>query len=358
MATLTQRIVDANLNRLAEGLRVLEDVARLALDDAALTARLKGLRHELIEGSGESQKPLLAAREAESDVGAELESGAGTKREDLPDIAIANARRSQEALRVLEEFARLPDQSGLQDSATYARARFSLYEIEKQLLSRLWRLEKKTLISGLYVIIDTDALKGRCAIDVARQAISGGASVLQLRDKITPKGTLEKTALELHALCKAYDVLFLVNDHLDIALASGADGIHLGQKDLPVSTARRLLSIDSIIGCSTKTVAQALQAQADGADYLAMGAIYPTTTKVETILVGIERLKEIKAAASLPVVAIGGINRANAAEVARAGADCIAVITAVLAADDVEQATRELVTIFEQTRKETAGRKT
>ncbi len=342
-----QRIIDANLNRLAEGLRVLEDIARFALNDVPLTQELRSLRHQLLKNIKPLERGLLSSRDSAGDIGAGQESPLAPKRETMASLVMANARRAQEALRVLEEFAKLPEMAGLMNSP-YQQARFSLYEIEKKMLSKLWRQEKRQGISGLYVIIDTEVLKGRKEVEVARQAIRGGAKVIQLRDKARPKGDLERIALEMKELCKEHGLPFIVNDHLDIALAAEADGLHLGQKDMSVATARRLLPLDMIIGCSTKTVEQAAKAEAEGADYLAVGSIYPTTTKVETILVGIERLQEIKRTASLPVVAIGGINQGNAAEVVGAGANALAVISAVLAAGDVEEATRQLAHRIEQ----------
>jgi thiamine-phosphate diphosphorylase len=133
-----------------------------------------------------------------------------------------------------------------------------------------------------------------------------------------------------------------MNDDLDIALASGADGLHLGQDDLPVSAARRLLPIDKLIGCSTTTAAEALKAEADGADYIAVGSIYPTQSKKSVTVVGLERLREIREAVSLPIVAIGGINADNAQNVIDAGADAVAVISAILEGDSVERATRKI----------------
>ncbi|MQY55548.1 MAG: thiamine phosphate synthase, partial [Dehalococcoidia bacterium] len=147
---------------------------------------------------------------------------------------------------------------------------------------------------------------------------------------------------KLGEVCAQHDAPFILNDYFDIVLASGADGLHLGQGDLPVSVARRLLPIDKILGCSATTLEEALQAEADGADYIAVGAIYPTPSKAGAIVVGLERLRQIREAISLPVVAIGGIDGENAAAVVEAGADAIAVISAVCGAADVEEAARKL----------------
>ena len=143
----------------------------------------------------------------------------------------------------------------------------------------------------------------------------------------------------------------MVNDYLDIALAADADGLHVGQDDLPVSVARKLLPLGKILGCSTITVEQATKAQSEGADYIAVGAMYPTSSKTSTTtpakVVGLERLRQIRQAISLPLVAIGGITRDNAAEVIAAGADAVAVISAVVGAASPQEAARQIAAKFE-----------
>ncbi len=337
------RLIDANLNRMSEGLRTLEDVARFLLNDATLSAKLKSLRHGLAGEDASLKRNLLSARDSADDVGAFAEADSEAQRQDLPSIVTANARRVEESLRVLEEFAKLPEI--MLESAIFKQARFALYEIERELTAKILRRQKR--IAGLYVIIDPDALRGRDEVEVAQQAISGGAKAIQLRDKNRNKGEILSKARELKALCVQSDVLFIMNDYLDIAIASDADGLHLGQEDLPVSTARQLIPIDRIIGCSTKTIAAALQAQTDGADYVAVGSMYPTASKTDTHVVGLETLHQIREAISIPIVAIGGIDAKNAGEVMAAGADSVAVISAVLGAEDVEEAARQLAQSME-----------
>ena len=175
------------------------------------------------------------------------------------------------------------------------------------------------------------------------QAIQGGATTIQLRDKLLCKKGLLPIAQQLRNLCAEHDVLFIVNDHLDLVLATDADGLHLGQEDLPIKEARKLLAMDQILGTSIRTVAQANTAESEEADYIAVGSMYPTPSKETAEVVGLDRLRQIRQAVNLPVVAIGGITRDNAAEVIAAGADAVAVISAILKAEDVEKATRELV---------------
>jgi thiamine-phosphate pyrophosphorylase len=332
------RIIDANLNRIGEGLRVLEEFARLMLDDAALTQTLKTMRHELVRVDEKIQTQLLQARDSEGDVGMAMKVPGEAKQREVPDTIVANARRVQESLRVMEEIAKV---AGL-DPEKYKQARFTLYTIEKTLLSRVLRQEKIKRLRGLYLVLDTAALRGRSHVAVAAQAIRGGAKIIQLRDKAHPRKELLVMAQELRALCADNDVLFIVNDYLDIALAVNADGLHVGQDDLPVAVARRLLPIDKILGGSARTVAKAAAAQSEGADYIAVGAMYPTTSKTGAEVVGPARLKEIRQAVALPLVAIGGINRDNVHQVLAAGAGAAAVISAVLGAEDIEAASRWL----------------
>jgi len=337
------RLIDANLNRALEGLRLLEDVARFLLNDAEISEQLKALRHELGADDPKLRARLLAARDSTADVGAFAEVPGEVKREDIIAIVTANAKRVEESLRVLEEFAKLPDIA--LNGGRFKQARFAVYEVERKLVSRLLRHHKRA--AGLYVIIDPEALEGRKEGEVAHQAIEGGARAIQLRDKHRSKREIMNVAVELRQLCSCLDVLFIVNDHLDIALVSDADGLHLGQSDLPIAAARRLLPIDRILGCSTSTVEEALQAQTDGADYIAVGSIYPTPSKADSKVVGLDTLRRVKQAVSIPIVAIGGINEENAAEVIEAGADSIAAISAVLGTEDVKEAAMRLTTKFE-----------
>ena len=343
----TLRIIDANLNRIGEGLRLLEDLARLLLNDATLTQQLKTMRHELITSDWSFNQQLLQSRDSEGDVGINIEAPEQAEPRELPIMVVANARRVQEALRTLEELAKIPDTTPKLDSEKFKQARFSLYTIERTLLSRLLRKDKLKGIPGLYVIIDTQALKGRSHIEVASQAIYGGAKTVQLRDKLQSKKELLPIAQQLSNLCTEHNVLFIINDCLDLALASNADGLHLGQDDLPIKVARKLLPIGKILGCSTTTVDQAITAESEGADYIAAGAIYPTSSKEAAKLVGLERLSQIRQAISVPLVAIGGITKDNTAEVLAAGADSVAVISAVLGAESPEEAAQQIAARFE-----------
>ena len=344
MSGETLRIIDANLNRIAEGLRFLEELARLLLNDAGLTQQLKDMRHEMVGGEWQFHQQLLQSRNSVGDVGVNLEASGEEKQRELPASIVANARRVQEALRVIEELAKTPGAN--LESEKFKQARFALYTIEKTLLSRVLRQDKVSSLVGLYVIIDTLVLKGRRHIEVAGQAIRGGAKTVQLRDKLHSKKELLPIARELRNLCAEHGVLFIMNDYLDLALAVDADGLHLGPDDLPIEVARKLLPIDKILGGSACTIERANLIQSEGADYIATGSVYPTTSKEMVEVVGLERLRQIRQAITLPLVAIGGINKDNVAQVRAAGADAVAVISAVLGAEDAEEASRQIVDRF------------
>jgi len=341
----TLRVVDANCNRIGEGLRFIEDIARFLLNDAALSQQLKTMRHDLVKSLSRFGAVLLSERNSEVDVGARTEI---SHQQDLLSLVTANAKRVEQALRVIEELSKLPDLSTTLRSKDFEKARFNLYTLEKELLSRLMRQHKIKQLTGLYVIIDTQILGSKSEVDAARKAIRGGAKVIQLRDKQHAKGELLTIAQKLKALCHKSNVLFIVNDYLDIAIAAEADGIHTGQDDLPLSVVRKELPIDKIIGISTNTLAQARKAEAEGADYVAVGSVFPSPTKASATVVGLERLRQAKQAISIPVVAIGGISRENIGEVMSYGADSAAVISAVLAQKHIESATRQLVKEIEK----------
>ena len=339
------RIIDANLDRTGEGLRLLEDIARFQLDDAALTRQLKNMRHELTTISPPLGRQLLEARHADADIGRNMQAGGQAGHKDIEAAVSANAKRVQQSLRVLEELARTPDID--LDTERFKQARFALYTIERQLISKLLRRDKIQRISGLYVVVDTASLGNRRHAEVARQAITGGAGVIQLRDDESPKKKLLAIADTLREICREKDTLFIINNNLDIALATAADGLHLGQDDLPAAAARRLLPMNKLLGVSVTDVTQAEKAQADGADYVAAGAIYATGSKEGVTIIGLKQLTAIKKAVSIPVVAIGGIDSGNAAAVVAAGAAAVAVISAVLGADSPRQATSQIVKSLE-----------
>jgi len=191
----------------------------------------------------------------------------------------------------------------------------------------------------LYVILDSAAARGRELPALLEAVLAGGCRVVQLREKTVPMAELYPLARRLRERCRQAAALFIVNDRADLALALEADGLHVGQDDLPAAAARRLLRPGMILGVSTHDEPQARQALEDGADYIAVGSMFPTGTKAGFQLVGPDLLRELRPAIPVPLVAIGGITEANVGEVVAAGADAAAVISAVCGAPDPGQAT-------------------
>jgi len=195
----------------------------------------------------------------------------------------------------------------------------------------------------LYVVTDRKISNGLAHAEIARRAAKGGANVIQLRDKHLSRRELYLTALEVRQVTSENGASFIVNDSLDVALAAKADGVHLGQDDLPLEAARRIAPDGFIIGVSVGTVAQAVKAEDEGADYIALSPIFDTSSKDDAGKGrGLEMLKEIKKAVEIPVVAIGGIDKKSLPSVIRSGADGIAVISAVVGQKDIEAAARDL----------------
>jgi len=195
----------------------------------------------------------------------------------------------------------------------------------------------------LYIITDQRISHGKSHFEVAEAVLEGGATVLQFRDKEIGDSEAIEVCQKIHKLTKKKGVPFIVNDRVEIAKAVDADGVHLGQEDMSFGSARKILGKEKIIGISVETVEQALKAVEGGADYLGIGPIYPTATKPDAgKALGIARLKEIRESVNIPIVAIGGINENNLEEVLRAGADGVAVISAVVSAPDITEACRKL----------------
>jgi len=205
---------------------------------------------------------------------------------------------------------------------------------------------------SLYLVTDAGLSRGRSHLEVVRAAIAGGVTVVQYREKEAATRRMVEEARELQELCREAGVLFIVNDRLDVALAADAHGLHVGQDDMPAAVARKLMRPEKILGVSVSTVAEAIQAQRDGADYLSASPIFSTPTKPDAPQpTGVEGLRAIVRAVDTPVVAIGGIKAHNATQLIHAGAAGVAVVSAIVAAEDVEAAARELRAILAAARK-------
>ena len=204
----------------------------------------------------------------------------------------------------------------------------------------------KNFDTTLYFITDSTGFTREEFLFRVEQALKGGVTLLQLREKEKTTREYISLAEKVHALTKKYNVPLIIDDRIDVAMAVDAEGVHLGQSDMPVDIARRILGGDKIIGATAKTVPQALEAYRNGADNLGVGAIYPTTTKVKTVLTSVDTLKEIVKAVPIPVNAIGGLNKSNMHVLANTGIAGVCVVSAIMKADNPQQTAEEIKETF------------
>lgn len=339
------RLLDANLDRAREGLRVVEDWCRFGLDRADLVARLKDLRQRL---GLLHQERYKQARHTAGDVAAGMAHPAQAERLEPAQVLAANCARVQEALRVLEEFGRAEDARLASEAAAI---RYALYDLEVELLRASGSGDqRRAQLRDCRLYLVTSPSPQLPA--VVEAALSGGVRLVQYRAKegssgpdgqpITDAVRLQQ-AQALRELCSRHGALFLVNDRIDIALAVDADGVHLGQGDLPPALARRLLGPERLIGRSTHAISQLRQAVADGCDYVGVGPVNATPTKPGREPVGLDYVRQAAAESAIPFYAIGGIEAANLAAVQDAGAERVAVVRAITEAADPAAASRELL---------------
>ena len=259
------------------------------------------------------------------------------------ELALGTISSISTSLEILEA-TKGPDGTGPLAAPWVAQARRVLARAQARVGGDM-RAKSAAKIQGLYVIVDPEATGGRPVAEVAEATLSGGASVLQLHDKVHDQRDALAMASQLKALCDRYDSLFVMNGDPVLAVSSDSHGLHLGQSDLPVTEARRILTPRQLVGSSNNSHEEAMESQTQGVDYLALGAVYGTATlgKANRPAVGLELVSSVKSLVSQPVVAVGGINAGNVAEAVRAGADCVCVVSAVTLAEDPEAATQELV---------------
>jgi len=201
---------------------------------------------------------------------------------------------------------------------------------------------------SIYLVTDDGCLQGRALIDCVREALEGGVTLVQYRAKTASSAEMYNEALQLKALCDSFNVPLIINDRLDIAMAVGAAGVHLGQDDLPCAAARKLLGEDYIIGVSAHNPAEAKAALQSGADYLGCGAVFGTATKADVQKLGTDGLAAICKAKGLPVVGIGGVTADNYREVRAAGADGAAIVSGILAQPDIRTTVRAIAKVSEE----------
>ena len=324
------RIVDANCNRAREAARVLEDYARFTLNHAALSERLKNLRHDFRTATEQLQRRALPARDTPGDVGTVITTQTERTRESSAAVITAAAKRLGEALRTIEEYTKTLDGAIAEQLQAL---RYRAYDLEHDILLTLSPGRERMAGVTLCVLV-TESLCRLPWLETARLALEGGADCLQLREKHLEGTELLSRAEQLAALCRKHNAISIINDRPDIALLGGADGVHVGQGDLPARRVRQLVGPDLIVGVSTHAIEQAQQAILDGADYIGAGPVFTSTTKPKPDLLGIAYAAAASQGLSVPALAISGITAANASQLAAAGVHRAAVSSAVLCADD------------------------
>jgi thiamine-phosphate pyrophosphorylase len=336
MDTNSLRMLDANANRAREALRVMEDYGRFCLNHENLSAELKDLRHGLAEVLKNYLGEAILHRDVAGDVGIDIKTASESKRGDLSDVVIAAGKRLPEALRVIEEVLKTLDPS---TAARVEKLRYAAYAAEQKIARTL----RPNLFEQvrLYVLI-TEAVCKRPWLDSAKEAIEGGADCLQLREKTLEGAEFLRRAKMLAGLCREKRVLCIINDRPDIALAAGANGVHVGQDDLPAIEARKIIGSRMILGVSTHNLNQARQAVLDGADYIGVGPVFRSETKLPDILPGLDFARQAAKEIKIPAVAIAGISERNVDEVLGTGIKAIAVTAAVVGCEDIKGAAKRL----------------
>jgi thiamine-phosphate pyrophosphorylase len=343
MATL-HRVIDANANRAREALRVLEDAARFHLDDAPATEAIKALRHELLSALRRLPPGVLdASRNVEGDVGTRISHASEMTRQSYADVVAAAGSRLGESLRSIEEAAKVLDSSL---AGAVEQIRYRAYAAQQRLAQRLnggrsrqWRV----------CVLLSESICRRPWLEVARLALAAGADCIQIREKTLDGGLLRTRVRRVLDLASEYGASVIVNDRVDVAMAAGAHGVHLGQDDLAIADARRIAGASLLVGASTHTMQEAATAVEGGCDYCGVGAMFPTALKPDRTPAGIEYLRAFIARyPSTPHLAIGGITADNVGALVEAGCQGAAVSTAVCAAHDPDEVVRRLRAAFER----------
>ena len=323
------QIIDANLDRAREGLRVLEDWARFGLGEEKIVERIKNFRQILGKNHLEVYKK---SRNYIEDQCKGLTHEEQIKRKTSDQIISSNAGRVQEALRVIEEFSRLHNH---QLSQIASKIRYEIYTLEIDLLNLSKRNKSEKILkeNDLYVITD----KKDNLLVIIENILIAGVKIIQHRFKNgADKDHLEE-AIKIKSLCERYNSLFIINDRVDIALASNADGVHLGQDDLDLKTARKLLGYSKIIGISTNNEIDITKALADGCDYIGIGPIFKTSTKKNKKPLGIKKIKTLTKDLNIPWFAIGGVTTKNISNLKSNGIKKVALVSQLMNSEDPKE---------------------
>lgn len=330
------RIIDVNLNRAGEALRGMEEYARFVVNSENLSARIKNIRHDLAAAAAEWKRTHAAEdaplfnRDIAGDVGAAIKTEGENRRADALAVAAASSRRAAEALRALSEYGKI-DNPEL--AARFEQLRYRVYDVEPLLLADA-SLRQRMARASLYVLI-TSSLCSTDARTAAREAIAGGADIIQMREKEMEDGEFYRLAVDLAEICRETGAIFLINDRPHIASLVDAGGVHGGQGDLDVCLLRRIVGPAKIIGRSTSAPEFAEKALAEGADCIGVGPVFETMTKIHRHAAGLEYVEWISKWNRLPSFAIGGINRNTIDSVLDAGARGVAICTGITMARDI-----------------------
>ncbi len=329
------QLIDANLDRAREGLRVIEDWSRFGLNNKEFVISLKDWRQQLGQHHYEFYKK---ARSTRTDKGAGLEHPAQLNRCEPKEVVAANFARVQEALRVLEEFCRIihPELSKIS-----ANIRYKIYDLEIDILKASNYSNRISKIKNCKLCLITKPHPQ--LIETISLALKAGVKMIQFRCKEGADSDNIELAQKIASACKSHDSLFIINDRLDIALATDADGIHLGQKDIPIEIARKLIGPEKIIGISTHSLKQIKVAENQACDYLGVGPIYKTSSKPKEKSLGVDFLKKIAHQIKTPWFAIGGINKVTISEINSLGVRRVALINAIMNSEDPYSASRDLL---------------
>ena len=338
------RILDASANRAGEGLRTMEEIARFVLDDSKLTSEFKSQRHGLAGAlKAISRVSLLKARNTGGDVGTEITGAGEYLRADLADVVAAAAARTQQSLRVLEEYTKT---IGPEISAELEQIRYRCYTacaaIELRVVTRSENCRLHS--SSLYVLMSCGSSHSNFQAKV-EELLGGEADVIQLRDRSADDRTLISRARAGTEIARRLGKVFIMNDRADLALAADTDGVHVGQEELPVADARRIVG-NRFVGVSTHSIQQARDAVKDGADYIGCGPVFSSKTKCFTEFVGTEFLAQVADEIQIPTFAIGGIDLTNVDQVVRSGMHRIAVTGAIRDSDDPVGVAQQLKSVL------------
>ena len=345
--TAAERTMDAAANRAREGIRVVEDFVRFQMDDAFLTRLLKEFRHEL---SAVLRKlgcdSWITSRDTAGDVGTAIDTRSEHTRNSTADVVRANLKRLQEAVRTLEEFAKVVSPksdhpSEATASMRFGKLRYDSYTLEKAIVQTLESSESLEE-SNLYLLV-TEANCTMGIENVVKSAITCGVRIIQLREKEKSDREVIELGLRIREWTRGTDTLFIMNDRADLAVATEADGVHVGQEELSVADARRIVGGDRLVGVSTHNIEQARQAVLDGANYIGVGPCFPSQTKDFDKFPGLDFVQQVASEITLPWFAIGGISKQKIPKLRDASASRIAISSEICASTNPTQTIAELI---------------